>query len=230
MPEFSALYSMARFPYTAFMPVVSLAALFFAGACATAQVRIVSPMEEPQSYFRMIKHTVRLAEAMDVLDKDKYESIVIEGEAPNAYALEDYTIAVDRVLINAFTDEELMCLLAHEIAHISLGHHAKKIAVSGSKSLAFEKLDKASDGAGILSLMLKPLSVKAYSREQEIEADIEAVRAIRLFGISPEVYVTVLQKLQKFADRGGYGKGGGFLDSHPSLDTRIKKIRESLVQ
>lgn len=160
---------------------------------------------------------------MDVQAKNKYGSVIVEAAAPNAYALEDYTIAVDHTLLTIFSDNELMCVLAHEIAHLSLGHHREKAAVSGSNALVFRKVEETSPDTGLLQLMIKPLAVKAFSREQEEEADIEAIRAMRVFNIPPDVCVAVLLKLQEIGNR----DGGGMLDSHPSMDERIRKIREA---
>jgi Zn-dependent protease with chaperone function len=70
------------------------------------------------------------------------------------------------------------------------------------------------------------LAIKEYSKEQETEADLEAARALRVFGISREVYVTVLRKLGEYAEKKGHGTGGGLLDDHPSIESRIEKIKK----
>ena len=63
-------------------------------------------------------------------------------------------------------------------------------------------------------------------KEQETGADSEAVRAIRVLGISPEVYVTALRKLGEHSKKSNQGKDGGLLDDHPSIDSRIEKIQK----
>jgi len=51
------------------------------------------------------------------------------------------------------------------------------------------------------------------------------LRTTRVLGISPEVYVTVLRKLGEYSEKNNEGKGGGLLDDHPSIDSRIEKIQ-----
>lgn len=71
-----------------------------------------------------------------------------------------------------------------------------------------------------------PLAIKEYSKEQEIEADNEAVGALRRLGVSPKEYVAVLKKLQEYTEKNGHDSGGGLMDDHPSAESRIEKIEK----
>lgn len=206
------------------------ALLLAAFSCAHEEVRVVLAEMDPNSYHRAAEGLTKLVKVMDVTQEEKYGVMVLAQDQPNAYAFDDYTVAVNRGLLRLLTDDELLCILAHEIAHLSLGHHSRKRAVSSSKTLVFSELDRINPDVGTLGAIFKPLSVKAYSREQELEADIEAVRALRVFGISYEVYVGVLRKLEEAAKTGGYGSGGGIMDTHPSFEDRVEKIRRVMAQ
>jgi predicted Zn-dependent protease len=162
---------------------------------------------------------------MDVVDKGKYNFLVMDDETPNAHAISGHTIIVNKGLLYIFDDRELACIIAHEIAHVSLAHNAQRASVYNSRDRVFIELERMSPDPGLLSAIIKPLAIKAYSKEQETEADTEAVRAIKILGISHEVYVSVLRKLGEHSEKNNEGKGGGLLDNHPSIDSRIEKIQ-----
>jgi len=70
---------------------------------------------------------------------------------------------------------------------------------------------------------------RGFSRSQEMDADMLAVKSIgECCSISPEAAVSSLRKLQEIGRLKGYKEEDriGILDSHPSLEERIKKIKE----
>ena len=202
-------------------------AVILLASCTTAKhVGTVGLHEDPIAYFRIAEVSSRLLPHMDMLDKGRYNFVVLDDETLNAHAISGHTILVNKGLLYALDDRELACVLAHEIAHISLGHNAKRASVYNSRELGFIELERMSADAGFLTAMIKPLAIKAYSKEQETEADMEAVRAIRILGIAPEVYVTFLKKLEEDSEKNGTGKGGELLDDHPSINSRIEKIQK----
>lgn len=207
---------MRKLPFI--LPAVFLASLLL--GCARYHNSVISYKENPRAYYRLAGIVSKLLPLMDVASKDKYRIIVIEDDTLNAYAAE-YTIVIFSGLLNGFGDDELTCIVAHEIAHISLGHYSKQLRVSSSKSQVFSELPDA----GLLSSIFKPAAIKAYSRQQEIEADMEVVRVARNVGISPEVYIAALSKLK---DPESEGEGGGIFDTHPSVSERIERIREAI--
>jgi Zn-dependent protease with chaperone function len=203
-----------------------LVAAVSAGCTAARQVRIIGPSEEPEAYSRIAPIFWELVPEMDAIAKRNYVFFVSDDEELNAFALSNYVIVVNRGLLNVLNNRELTCVIAHEIAHISLGHYDRRAAVEKSKHLVFSELDRVAPEAGLLSSVIKPLAIKAFSREQETEADIEAVRAIRRLRISPEEYEAVLRKLLEHNERTGRGNGGGLLDDHPAIESRIEKIEQ----
>ncbi len=204
----------------------SIAATVLAGCATTRYVHIAGPAEDPAGFRRIAEISSKLLPVMDVVDGAKYHFEIAEDDELNAFALSDHTIVVNSGLLHALDDTQLACILAHEIAHVSLGHNARRTEVSRSRSSVFAELKKGASGAGLLSSFIKPFALKEYSREQETEADIEAVNALKSVRISPELYITVLRKLQENAEADGRGKGGGLLADHPSFESRIETIRK----
>lgn len=119
----------------------SPAATVVAGCAATQYVRIVEPIEDQAAYLRIAGIFSQLLPEMDVIDKEKYDFFVSDDEELNAFALSDHTIVVNRGLLHTLNDVELTCILAHEIAHISLGHNARRDAVKYSRELVFAELN-----------------------------------------------------------------------------------------
>lgn len=204
-----------------------LAVILLASCTTTERVGMLRLSEDPISYFRIEEISSQLLPHMDVLDKGKYNFVVMDDETPNAYVISGHTILVNRGILRLFNDSELACVLAHEIAHVSLSHNARRMSAYNSRERVFIELERSSPDTGLLSSVLKPFAIKAYSKQQETKADIEAVRAIRILGISPEVYVTFLRKLAQHSEQNNEGNGGGLLDDHPSIDSRIESIQNA---
>lgn len=205
---------------------LAFAVMFLPGCMTTKKVKAVGLHEDPIAYLRIMEISSQLLPDMDVFDKEKYRFLVLDDETPNAHAAPGHTIIVNKGLLDLFDNSELTCILAHEIAHVSLGHNARRASVYNSRDRVFIELKRMSPDTSLLNTMIKPLALKAYSKEQEKEADSEAVRAIGILGLSPEVYVTVLKKLAEHSDKNNAGKGGRLLDDHPSIDSRIEEIQK----
>ncbi|MEW6118266.1 MAG: M48 family metallopeptidase [Nitrospirota bacterium] len=196
-------------------------------ACAVHETRIITLDEDSAAYTRTVRLLAPLVAAMDVVNKKEYQFLIVEDTALNAYVT-GYTIVIHSGVLKTFNDDELMCILAHEIAHVSLEHYQKKTRASRSRDLLFQKSEHHDPDANILSMIFKPAAFKSFSRAHEIEADIESVRAVRSLGRPPEACLHVLLKLQESALKNGDSLGGNLFDTHPSLDTRLQKMRDLL--
>lgn len=61
-----------------------------------------------------------------------------------------------------------------------------------------------------------------YSRSQEIEADIVAMRFLEFHGLDPHFYISALEKMKVYLQKRGYDTSiSDNTDDHPSLDFRI---------
>lgn len=164
--------------------------------CAAAQLKVVDWGNEPETYKRVQILTSKLVRVMDRINMHKYRYSVIENDMPQAYALcNSHTLLVYRGALNAFNDNQLMFILAHEISHIKSGHCQKRMQAS-----------------------------KSEIRRQELDADLEAVKVIqRHYGIPATVYQDILAKLRKYTEDQGYGDDEAF-DTHPAFTERIREV------
>ena len=98
---------------------------------------------------------------------------VVESEYPNAFALPGGHIVITTALLRlADRPEELLGVIAHEMAHITQHHHARKIISAAGPLVIFgiffhsrdQTLDVLSSGSGLLV-------TQGFSQEYELEAD-----------------------------------------------------------
>jgi len=135
----------------------------------------------------------------------------------NALALPYKTIVVAQSLVDFCRDErdQIAFVLAHEVAHIHLGHAGER-----SRLNAFMTLLRATNV--VAEIGLRFLLDRAFSREQELEADRFAVRFCARAGYAPQAAADFLERLPGVDRSIGVGQ---LLDTHPPLKERISQIR-----
>jgi predicted Zn-dependent protease len=139
----------------------------------------------------------------------------------NALALPHKTIVLSQLLVDFCRDlrDQVAFVLAHEVAHIHLGHARKRTwanAVMGVVPLANP----------LLGLGIRMLLDVAYSREQEFEADNLAVKMLARAGYSPFASIALLERLAAASTPGNLVSD--LLGSHPPMNDRVKLLREAV--
>lgn len=166
------------------------------------------------------------------LPNAEWEFVLFENDTPNAFALPGGKVGVYTGLFKiAQNDDELAVVMGHEIAHVIARHGAERysqtvatsaIGVVIDTALANQdestrKLALAAYGAGTTVGVLLP-----FSRLNESEADeIGLVYAARA-GYDPRAALPFWRRMKEASE--GKGKPPEWLSTHPSDDTRIKKI------
>lgn len=176
--------------------ILMLAGIVLSYGCASTQLKAVDLYEEPETYKRVQVLTDRLLRVMDRANMHKYRYSVIESDMPQAYAVcSNRTLLVYRGLLNDYSNNELMFILAHEISHIKFGHCQERKNAS-----------------------------KSRIRKQELAADMEAVKVVQgYFGIPASEYIHVLSKLRAYKKKNGQHEDKAF-DTHPAFKDRIREI------
>jgi putative metalloprotease len=126
-------------------------------------------------------------------------------------------------LLERATDQQLLGVLAHEVAHEDLGHVAKTQALATGVEFAMVLLDQIYPGANALTPVAGQLVVNAYTRREESEADAHAVEIMKRAGYDGKSIMA--GSLGWIAKTEGES-GGGFFATHPATGDRIKAIRE----
>ncbi len=201
-------------------------------SCATApksNVRMIHPQEDPESYGRIQRIGARLLPVMDNENSEKYRVAILDTPEVNAFADgPNFQIVFYKGLLDQVNDQQLTYIYAHEVAHIKLGHYGKRVAASVATSIVLSVAGIFVPGLGYLDWVANPVVSRGFSRSQEMDADLLAVKSIgECCAISPEAAISSLAKLQEIRGLKGYKEEDriGILDTHPSLEERIKKIR-----
>ncbi len=142
------------------------------------------------------------------------------NKIPNAWT--DGKILVFTEGIFEFDDDILKFIMAHEIAHESLGHVAKAQGLSMVTTGVMLLVNSIIPGAGLLNHAVNPAIVNNYSKSQELEADKLASQACICMNIPPERQIEIMLFMKSKLK-----EAGGFWDRHPSWDERIKNISNS---
>jgi len=120
---------------------------------------------------------------------------VIDSPNFTTFALPGGFLYVDKGLIMEVDSEaELAALMAHEIAHVA-ARHATRLATQKS-AWNFISVPLASIGpAGLVARQIGPLSLKKFSRDAELEADLLGMEYQYAAGYDPQAFVDALEKL-----------------------------------
>jgi predicted Zn-dependent protease len=159
----------------------------------------------------------------------KYQVTILNSPAINAFALPNGHLYVTRGLIALANDKaELASVLAHEMGHVIARHadiredQAKQAALIGH--VVSDVLSDPQMGA--LALAKSKLTLAAFSRAQEFEADGIGVGISARAGFDPFGASRFLADMQRNADlkaaAGGEARAPDFLVGHPATPERIK--------
>lgn len=155
---------------------------------------------------------------------------------PNAFALPGGTLVMTDELVELVggDDKVLTAVLAHELGHVQQRHGLRMLVQATALSaLAGAVLG---DFSTVLAGVPVLLGQASYSREAEREADAEAVRILRAAAISPDVMVTLFEKLEEKRrkadpDESLGSKQGSWLGiafaSHPADADRVRFFKEA---
>ena len=172
---------------------------------------------------RLQRLMVPLIQAMDhPKPLNKVRVGVIDDPGINAANAGGGEFYVTRGLLERANDDQLLGVLAHEVAHDDLGHVAKVQGLGAGVNLGIILLDQLVPGSSAVTPIAGELIVRGYSRREEYEADRHGVDILRRTGRDKDVMVNTLTWLLQTSGP----SGGGFLATHPATDDRIQALRE----
>lgn len=154
-----------------------------------------------------------------------YRVHVFDEPSANAFALPGGNLVVHTGLIRAARSaEQVAGVLAHEIAHVERRHGMRRIARSLGVVAAFELfIGDVSGFAGVAVDLLREGAINSYSREQEQQADFDAVKTLKRARINPGALAEFLDLLRR--QEPGLPSALEWLGTHPDLGQRVADIR-----
>lgn len=163
-------------------------------------------------------------------------TVIKDDQTKNAFALPGGKIAVYTGIFSvAKNDAGLAAILGHEVVHALARHASERMS---QEVLAQAGLTAAGVGLGAsganpvlgqatmaaLGLGTKVGVLLPYSRTHESEADSIGILLAAKAGYDPREAVRVWQRMQESSE----GAPPEFLSTHPSHETRIKRLQEAM--
>ncbi len=157
------------------------------------------------------------------IERDSLKVHIIEKDEINAFAMPDGHLVVYTGLVEASkTEEALLGVLGHEIAHIEGNHVMKKL----SKEIGFSVLlSLTGANSGMIKEVLKTLSSSAYDRSLEQEADMQSVDYMLNANIDPRPFADFMYELSIDNELHKYTY---WISTHPESEARAKAILNRL--
>ncbi len=167
---------------------------------------------------------------------EEWEFEVFKSEQVNAFAMPGGYIGFYEGIMTKFeNDDQLAAVVAHEVAHVAAKHGGERVSqqllvqgalVGGAIGLGYSEMDRNTQVAIIQGLgfgaqlgVLLP-----YSRTHENEADYMGIIYMAEAGYDPRAAVDFWLIMQSL---GGQAPPE-ILSTHPSNETRIRKLTEQM--
>ncbi|MBW1937206.1 MAG: M48 family metalloprotease [Deltaproteobacteria bacterium] len=164
-----------------------------------------------------------------------YEFFVIQDDGLNAFAMPGGLVFVHTGLLELIdTENELLCVLAHETGHVQGRHIARRMErmqriniATAAIAIAGLFLGQGQVGSAIFatSSALNASIALKYSRVDEEEADRRACQWICKAGHDPRGLLTALKKMQKYRWL-GTSAIPSYLSTHPGASERTTYLED----
>jgi Zn-dependent protease with chaperone function len=206
---------------------VSVAFLMLLSCASTSTTRSAKVVPETDPRYATLQPILStLIAVADPERKDKYSAVIVESDAPNAWVGAGYRVTFTTAVFTYFNEIDILCIAAHEVSHKTLGHYGKRVGVSTAVTGAMMIADAFVPGLGYLNHVVNPAVSGAFSRSQEIDADVQAVEYLKRLNHTGEDYARTLEKLRDYAvSKKIDPNSAGIFSSHPALNERIEKVK-----
>lgn len=208
---------------------------YYIGRAVSAQILArYKPLTDPglNLYAQKIAQAVALASDRPSIYKG-YHVQVLDTDEINAFAAPGGFIFVTKgMLALAKNEDELACVLAHEVAHISKKHGLKTIQTSrltsaftmlgaeAAKHYTPEQVSKLTAAfEGAVDDVVNKLVVNGYSRDKEYEADRFAAEYAKNANYDPRALTAFLTRMEHAS-----ASGGGMFKTHPDAAKRVSEL------
>ncbi|MBT9370596.1 M48 family metalloprotease [Rhizobium sp. CSW-27] len=178
----------------------------------------------------------RIAGALTAVSENpnqSYRITILNSPAINAFALPGGYLYVTRGLLALANDaSEVAAVLSHEMAHVTANHGIERQKREEAEVIASRVVAEvlSSDLAGKQALARGKLRLAAFSRQQELQADVIGVRMLGEAGYDPFAAARFLDSMAAYARFSAVDpetdQSLDFLSSHPSAPQRVELARQ----
>jgi len=164
----------------------------------------------------------------------EYHFYLITNPEPNAFALPGGYIFITTGLIPILqTEDELACIIGHEIIHSNNRHSVKqrrKGILPGILAIPGAILGIVNDNLGAIFMSPSHLMIAGYSRKYETEADVEGVALAIKAGYNPNALKDALTRMTSTIGLAiGSEEEKSYFSDHPYTPDRVTKIDKEIV-
>jgi predicted Zn-dependent protease len=187
------------------------------------------PADDPLVQKRVEDIGGKIASVCDRKEID-YHFKVLDDEEANAFSLPGGFVYVNKGLVDKVdNDDELACVLAHEVAHIVARHSIKKLQALMGYSILRILVAVVPEGGqvGNAADMAFTEILLGYGRDDELLADRLASRYAKLAGYNPRGMIDFLEKLQEINRRKPL-QPKSYFKTHPYVPDRIRVVKQEL--
>ena len=214
------------------LAVMPAAQLDTMGTEAFQQLKQQTPVETNSSINRTVKCVAQAIVEVSSPNKD-WEVVVFRDNTANAFALPGGKIGVHTGLLEvAKNQNQLATVIGHEVAHVLADHSNERVsqefAIEQGMTLVQAIMNPQSQMGqmlmGVLGLGAQFGVVLPYSRIQESEADEMGLYFMAKAGFEPKESIKLWQNMSQ----SGGQKPPEFLSTHPSDETRMARLNQSM--
>ncbi|MGH6951324.1 MAG: M48 family metallopeptidase, partial [Vitreimonas sp.] len=146
----------------------------------------------------------RIMTTSNVVQRDEIWISIVDAGFPNAFALPDNSIVVTDDLIQmAEHPDELVGVIAHEIAHIEHNHIMKNIVRSVGAGIFFDVVIGGSGSGQMIAIASVNVSSLSFSRGDESDADSRGLDYLEAAGIDTAGLARLFDRFAEHAGENG---------------------------
>jgi putative metalloprotease len=182
------------------------------------------PLNDPD----LARTIVRLGEAAGLpgLRAHLYDMPVVNGLATPDGRILITTALYDKYRLGALKAEEIASVIAHELGHVALGHHRRRMidytGQNAARLVLALLLNRFIPIVGILiANWLGNLLLAGLSRRDEFEADRYATALMIRAGFGHRPQISMFRKLMRMVPG---PQGPAWMLSHPDVEDRVRAI------
>ncbi|MBT3235671.1 MAG: M48 family metallopeptidase [Bdellovibrionales bacterium] len=170
----------------------------------------------------------QLLEQVDIRGQ-QFKLKIIDASEENAFAFPDGTILLHSAIVDAMeSEQEITMILAHELGHYYHKDHLRGMG-AGLTLLAFSAAIGVGDSSlkSIVTSILQQIK-KKFGREQELAADLYALRILKKKYGSTQGALSLFKRLN--SNTTGMARATFYLSTHPHPNDRIKALIQRIEQ
>ena len=185
-----------------------------------------------------LEHLIYLLVSHSKLEDRRVEVVIVDSPEINAFAVPGGVIGINNgLLLYAQTEDELVTVLSHEIAHLSQRHFSRRVEFQQKNQpltlaamlASFVLLATVGGDAGMAAMSATQAAAQSsalrYSRTNEQEADRVGMQTLVDAGFDPHAAPAMFERMMQASRYSNTERIPEFLRTHPLSENRIADTR-----